>query len=156
MTRLSGKSIRDVITKGPVTRKQLEAALIEGEVDFNEALLTGFIEQAAERWLVTDDEGVMSVKQRTNTGGGAPTALFKVANHLKPLQATVKEMKYDPKVEEDDPLAKRTANQAVRAAKAAWYNEIYVPQLEAYTALQASVAPEKKEAPADEGESEAA
>ncbi len=156
MTRLSGKSIRDVIQEaGTITRKQIAAKLKEQEIEFNDPLLDGFLEQACERWLEVNDKGVYSIRVRVNTGGGTPTKLYRIDKPEDPVHAKLVEVPFDAKLEDKDPMQKRTANAAIKVAKAHWYNTVMVPQREAYRAMAAQHAPPKKEQPAEE-EKEAA
>lgn len=139
MPALSQKSIRDVVqgTEG-ITKKQLAAKLTEAEVTFNDPLLDGFLQQALEKWLSVDDKGKYSIRKRASSGGGAPTKLFKIDDAANPAGAKLVEQEYDAKVEEKDEMVSRTALGAIRKAKAYWYNELMVPQREAYRALQAA------------------
>lgn len=153
MSALSQKSIRDVVqAEGSVSKKQLSAKLKEAEVSFNDPLLDGYLEQALEKWLTLDDKGKYSIRKRASSGGGAPTKLYKIDDAANPQAAKLVEQEYDAKVEDKDDMVSRTALGAIRKAKAYWYNEIMVPQREAYRALQAANTVEKPEAKKEEAE----
>lgn len=142
MAGLSQKAIRAIVQEaGTITKGDLVDALGAQDIDFNAPLLDGFIVQATTKGWLEENDGSFNIKRRVGGGGGTPTALYKVKNHLNPLKAEMTETKFDAAKEEADPLLKRTKNAALKVAKAAWYNEVYKPQLAAYMELEEEIQP---------------